>query len=68
LCSQLNKHIVFLTDKVLIINSHLSRLSVDKDDVNQEPDSDIEVDDAQQVNDDFIRLNLSKTEYSSEEI
>ncbi len=68
MCSQLNKHIVFLTDKVLIINSHLSRLSVDKDDVNQEPDSDIEVDDAQQVNDDFIRLNLSKTEYSSEEI
>jgi hypothetical protein len=55
-------------DKVLIINSHLSRLSVDKDDVNQEPDSDIEVDDAQQVNDDFIRLNLSNTEYSSEEI
>ncbi len=28
----------------------------------------IEIDDAQQVNDDFIQLNLSKNEYSSEEI
>jgi hypothetical protein len=52
----------------LITNSHLSPLSVNEDDVNQEFDSDIEVDDAQQVNDDFIRLNLSNNEYSSEEI
>ncbi len=59
----------------LITNSHLLPLSVDENDVNQESDSHIssinshiEVDDAQQVNDDFIRLNLSNNEYSSEEI
>jgi hypothetical protein len=55
-------------DKDLITNSHLLPLNIDEDDVNQESDSDIEVDDAQQVNDDFIRLNLSNNEYSSEEI
>ncbi len=52
----------------LITNSHLLPLSANENDVNQESDSDIEVDDAQQVNDDFIRLNLSNNEYSSEEI
>jgi hypothetical protein len=62
-------------DKDLITNSHLLPLCVHEYDVNQESDSDIssinsgiEVDDGQQVNDDFIRLNLSNNEYSSEEI
>jgi len=62
-------------DTDLITNSHLLPLSIDEDDVNQGSDSHtssinshIEVDDAQQVNDDFIRLNLSNNEYSSGEI
>jgi hypothetical protein len=56
-------------DKDLTTNSHLLPLSVDEHYVNQESDSDnssinydIEVDDAQQVNDDFIRLNFSNNE------
>ncbi|CAF3411852.1 unnamed protein product [Rotaria socialis] len=60
-------------DKDLVTNSHLLPLNVN-DDVHQESDSDvssinsdIEVDDAEQVNDDFIRLNLSNNEYSSED-
>jgi hypothetical protein len=67
LCSQLNKY--------FITNCHLLQLNVDEDDINQESHSDIsfinsyiEVDDAQQVNHDFIPLNLYKNEYSSEEI
>jgi len=62
-------------DKDFITNCHLLKLSVDEDDVNQESHPDIssinsyiEVDDAQQVNDDFIPLNLNNNEYSSEQI
>jgi hypothetical protein len=55
-------------DKDLIKNSSLLPLIVDEDDVNQESNSDIEVDHAQQVNDGSIRLNLSNNPYSSEQI
>ncbi|CAF5036475.1 unnamed protein product, partial [Rotaria sp. Silwood1] len=61
-------------DNDLIIDYHLLPLNIDDDDIDQESDSDIssinsyiEVDDAEQVNDDFIRLNLSNDYYGSED-
>ncbi|CAF1142384.1 unnamed protein product, partial [Rotaria magnacalcarata] len=54
-------------DKDLITNCHLLPLSIDSDDINEESDSDIEVNDTELVNDDFIRLNLSNSEHSSED-
>ncbi|CAF3623928.1 unnamed protein product, partial [Rotaria sp. Silwood2] len=54
-------------DKDLVTNSHLVTLNIDEDDFNQESDSDvisinsdIEADDAEQVNDAFTRLNLTR--------
>ncbi|CAF1304764.1 unnamed protein product [Rotaria magnacalcarata] len=61
-------------DKDLMLNSHLLPLNIDENDINQESDSDIssispdiEVDDAEQVNEVFIRLNRTKNEHSSED-
>ncbi|CAF5201112.1 unnamed protein product [Rotaria magnacalcarata] len=57
-------------DKHLMLNSHLLPLNIDENDMNQESDSDIssinsdiEVDEAEQVNEDFIRLNLTNNEH-----
>ncbi len=61
-------------DKDLITNCHLLPLSIDSDDINEESDSDIssidsdiEVNDSELINDDFIRLDLSNNEHSSED-
>ncbi|CAF1683320.1 unnamed protein product [Rotaria magnacalcarata] len=70
----MNKHTAFIMDKHLMLNSHLLPLNIDENDMNQESDSDIssinsdiEVDEAEQVNEDFIRLNLTNNEHSSED-
>ncbi|CAF4148505.1 unnamed protein product [Rotaria magnacalcarata] len=61
-------------DKDLMLNSHLLPLNIDENDINQESDSDIssissdiEVDDAEQLNEDLIRLNLTNNEHSSDD-
>ncbi len=54
-------------DKDLITNPHLLRLSIDDDDINRESDSDIQANDTGQINDNFVRVNLSNNEYSSED-
>ncbi|CAF3419411.1 unnamed protein product [Rotaria socialis] len=61
-------------DKDLMLNSHLLPLNIDENDINQKSDSDIcsissdiEVDEVEQVNEDFIRRNLTNNEHSSED-
>ena len=70
----MNKHKISTIDNDLIIDFHLLPLNTDDDHVDQESDSDsnstdsiIEVDNIEQVNNDFVRLDLSDYDNSSED-